>query len=190
MKIIETIAFVVSLYTMLIVVNIALKWLSTSKGRGTIMINNLTDPFINLFKRLKISHIGFIDISPLLAVVSLTIVNQILGRIRELENLKFGAITAVIISSIWNVIMSLLFLVLVAAVIRYILLMFTTNKLNSFANACDGFFIPLSSRVASRFIKNPSGYQQNLIVFIIVLTILLTAVSFGMKYLTDILMGI
>ena len=190
MKILEAFAFAVSLYTMLIVVNIALKWLSpNSRGRGTNMMNSLTDPYLNLFKRLKFAHIGFIDISPLLGVVVLTIINQILGRIRELANITFGAVVAVTISSVWNVIMTLLFAVLVIAAIRYLFLMFTSNKMNSFVSACDAFFIPLSSKVASKFIKNStSSYQLNLIIFIIVLTVLLTCVSFGMTYLTDILM--
>ena len=80
--------------------------------------------------------------------------------------------------------------VLVVAVVRYLFLLFTTNKLNSFANTCDQFFIPLSSRIASVFIKNASSsYQLNLIISIIVLTVLLTAGSFGITYLTNLLLG-
>ena len=97
---------------------------------------------------------------------------------------------AIIISSVWNVIMTLLLAVLVVAVVRYLFLLFTTNKLNSFANTCDQFFIPLSSRIASVFIKNASSsYQLNLIISIIVLTVLLTAGSFGITYLTNLLLG-
>lgn len=191
MKLLEIIAFIFSLYTMLIVVDIILKWIYTGpKGRGTKMISQLTDPFLNFIRRFRISRIGYIDISPLLAVMILSIINQILGRIRELGSITLWAVIAIILSSIWNVIMTLLLAVLVVAVIRYLFLMFTTNKMNSFANACDTFFIPLSSRIASVFIKNASSsYQLNLIISIITVAVLLTAGSFGMTWLTNLLMG-
>ncbi|MBO7429707.1 MAG: YggT family protein [Spirochaetia bacterium] len=191
MKLLEVLAFIFSLYTMLIVVDIILKWIYTGpKGRGTRMISQLTDPFLNFIRRFRISHIGYIDISPLLAVLILSIINQILGRIRELGSITLGAVSAIIISSIWNVIMTLLFAVLVVAVVRYLFLMFTTNKMNSFANACDAFFIPLSSRIASIFIKNASSsYQLNLIISIIVVAVILTLGSFGITSLTNLLMG-
>ena len=191
MKLLEVLAFIFSLYTMLIVVDIILKWIySGPKGRGTMMISQLTDPFLNFFKRFRISRIGYIDISPLLAVLTLSIINQILGRIRELGSITFWAIIAIIISSVWNVIMTLLLAVLVVAVVRYLFLMFTTNKMNSFANACDAFFIPLSSRIASVFIKNASSsYQLNLIISIIVVAVLLTVGSFSITWLTNLLTG-
>ena len=191
MKLLEVLAFIFSLYTMLIGVDIILKWIYTGpKGRGTRMISQLTDPFLNFIRRFRISHIGYIDISPLLAVLILSIINQILGRIRELGSITLGAVSAIIISSIWNVIMTLLFAVLVVAVVRYLFLMFTTNKMNSFANACDAFFIPLSSRIASIFIKNSSSsYQLNLIISILVVAVILTLGSFGITSLTNLLMG-
>ena len=191
MKLLEVLAFIFSLYTMLIVVDIILKWIySGPKGRGTMMISQLTDPFLNFFKRFRISRIGYIDISPLLAVLTLSIINQILGRIRELGSITFWAIIAIIISSVWNVIMTLLLAVLVVAAVRYLFLMFTTNKMNSFANACDAFFIPLSSRIASVFIKNASSsYQLNLIISIIVVAVLLTVGSFSITWLTSLLSG-
>ncbi len=191
MKLLDVLAFVFSLYTMLIVVDIILKWIYPGpRGRGTRMISQLTDPFLNFFRKFKISRIGYIDLSPLLAVLTLSIINQILGRIRELGSITLPAVAAIIISSVWNVIMTLLLAVLVVAVVRYLFLLFTTNKLNSFANTCDQFFIPLSSRIASVFIKNASSsYQLNLIISIIVITVLLTAGSFGITYLTNLLLG-
>lgn len=191
MKLLEVLAFIFSLYTMLIVVDIILKWIYTGpKGRGTRMISQLTDPFLNFFKHFRISRVGYIDISPLLAVLTLSIINQILGRIRELGSINLWAILAIIISSIWNVIMTLLLAVLLVAVVRYLILMFTTNKMNSFVNACDAFFIPLSSRIASAFIKNAaSSYQLNLVISIIVLAVLLTLGSFGITWLTNLLLG-
>ena len=192
MKLLETLAFVFSFYTMLTVADIILKWLySGPKGRATMMIAKLTDPYINFFRRFRISRIGYIDISPLLAVLVLSIVNQILGRIRELGNITLWAVVAIIISSIWNVIMTLLLAVLVVAVVRYLLLMFTTNKMNSFVNSCDAFFIPLSSRIASVFVRNSaSSYQLNLIISIIVVAVILTVGSFGINTLTNLLLGL
>ena len=191
MKLLETLAFIFSLYTMLIVVDIILKWLyPNSTGRSSRMISKLTDPFLNFFRRLRISRIGYIDISPLLAVVTLSIINQILGRIRELGSITFWAVIAIIISSIWNVIMTLLLAVLIVAVVRYLFLMFTTNKMNSFANMCDAFFIPLSSRIASVFVRNSaSSYQLNLIISSIVVAVILTVGSLGVNTLTNLLLG-
>ena len=192
MKFLEMLAFIFSLYTMLIVVNIILKWLyPNSNGRGSRMIFQVTDPFLNFFRKLRISRIGYIDISPLLAVMALSIINQILGRIRELGTITIWAVIAIIISSVWNVIMTLLLAVLIVAVVRYLFLMFTTNKMNSFANMCDAFFIPLSSRIASVFIKNESSsYQLNLIISIIVVAVILTVGSFCITYLTGFLLGL
>jgi len=190
-KLLETLSFVFSLYTMLIVVDIILKWLyPNSTGRSSRMISQLTDPFLNFFRKFRISHIGYIDISPLLAVVTLSIINQILGRLRELGSITFWAVIAIIISSIWNVIMTLLLAVLIVAVVRYLFLMFTTNKMNSFANMCDPFFIPLSSRIASVFVRNSaSSYQLNLIISIIVVAVILTVGSLGINTLTNLLLG-
>ena len=49
---------------------------------------------------------------------------------------------------------------------------------------------PLSSRIASLFIKNASSsYQLNLIISIIVVAVILTVGSFGITSLTNLLMG-
>ncbi|MCQ2604205.1 MAG: YggT family protein [Spirochaetia bacterium] len=192
MKLLEILGFVFSLYTMLLLVRIALVFITPGKenDRNSLLVK-MCDPYINFFRKFKISRLGAVDIAPLLAVIVLTIINQVLGRICAEHDLTFGIASSIIISSVWNVIQSFFFIVLIIAAIRYLMLMFLSNKMNAFTGGCDAFFVPLSSKFASLFLKkSASSYQMNLIIFIIFITVVLVAGNFAMKYLTGLLMAL
>lgn len=194
MKILELFASIFSLYTMLVVVNIAIKWVApNSRSRGVRMINMFTEPYLNLIRKLKISRAGYMDLSPLIAVMFLSIINQIIGCIRELQEITLWNVLSVVLIAFWSVFQSILFFILCFAAIRYILMLFSSNKNkpNAFYNICDAFFFPVTSRFASIFFKNTStNYPLNLVVFIIVLTVFLTAGNFGIKYLNHFILSL
>lgn len=194
MKILELIANILSFYTMLVMVNIVLKWVARNRnGGGISLINTITEPYFNFFRKFRFSRIGYCDIAPLLGIMVLSGTNQVLSLILILPKITFWSVLSVIIASFWNVFQSVLFFVLCFAAVRYLFMMFSTNKYrpNSFCNISDAFFIPLTARFGAFFFKNsPSGYPRNLIVFIIVLTVFLTAGNFGIKFLNQFLLSL
>lgn len=189
-KIIETVTFFISFYTLFIIVKIAIIWISPKRAADkNNFISKMCDPYLNLFKKLKFTQIGIVDISPLVAVMVLAVINQILTELLTRE-ITIGTVLSLTLSSLWNIFKSFAFFVLLIGVIRYIIMMFTSNKSNSFNNICDDFFVPLSSKVASLFIRDSvSNYQKNMTIFIILTVTLLIAGSLAVKFITGYLAG-
>jgi YggT family protein len=99
-------AFILSIYNMLIIVRILLLWiripqmnLSTSGISG--FLEKVVDPYLGIFKRISILHTGRLDFTPLAALMVLSILQRILQTYALTGDMTFGYILAIILQSLW-----------------------------------------------------------------------------------------
>ncbi|MHC1691692.1 MAG: YggT family protein [Sphaerochaetaceae bacterium] len=99
-------AFILSIYNMLIIVRILLLWiripqmnLNTSGISG--FLEKVVDPYLGIFKRISILHTGRLDFTPLAALMVLSILQRILQTYALTGDMTFGYILAIILQSLW-----------------------------------------------------------------------------------------
>lgn len=76
----QSLANFLQIYTILIVVRILLSWFQTAGWANQIMsfLSPITDPYLNIFRSF-IPPLGGIDISPILAIFLLQIIQNLLA---------------------------------------------------------------------------------------------------------------
>lgn len=65
------------LYSFCIFLRVVFSWINPSPNSLTYFISDITDPYLNLFKKI-IPPLGMIDISPIVALYALNILESIL----------------------------------------------------------------------------------------------------------------
>ncbi|GHU28833.1 membrane protein [Spirochaetia bacterium] len=67
------------------------------------IIHQLTDPYLNWFRRFSFLRAGAIDFSPIAAIGVLSLVNTIVQMLARFGTIRFGLIGAVLLSILWSV---------------------------------------------------------------------------------------
>ncbi len=119
--ILRVISSVLSVYMLLLFIRILLTWFSgASLGKPQEMLKRVTDPYLNIFRRLSFLSTGRVDFSPIAAVISLVIVLNIVNMLRFYGELRLGAVLALIFSAVWSAASFILVFFILLAAARYI----------------------------------------------------------------------
>ena len=166
----------VTIYTILCFINIIISWFPRAKftpfGKA---ISALTDPYMSFFSRSGWLTFGNIDFSPILSIGILSVISSILGGITATGRLYVGGILATIISMLWNVGSSLLSIVFLLVIIRWIVLTIKHGytPYNSGWNNIDQFLQKIAFKIAGTFVKNTFSYQKALLITWIAFAVIL-----------------
>ena len=174
---------IISIYMLLIIIRIVMTWFSTQYSNDPRnFLVKICDPYLNYFRKLNL-RLGNVDFSPILAITVLVILSNILNQIGSHGQITVGIILAVVISSVWYALSSLLTFFIIFIILRLIMLLVSTNTYSPFASGLDSILVPLASRAAGFFVKNKAtGYQTNLMIFGALLIGIKLAGSLAMKY--------
>ena len=168
----------VTIYTMLCFLNIIISWFPgakfTSIGRA---ISALTDPYMNFFSRSGWLTFGNIDFSPILSIGILSVISSILGGITSTGRIYVGGILGTIIIMLWNVSTSILSILFLLLLVRWIVLTVKHGytPYNSAWNNIDQFLQRLAFKVAGTFVKSTLSYQKALLITWISFAVILGA---------------
>lgn len=127
------ISFIVSIYSMLIVVRIILSWVNLEESQFSQIyqtICSITDPFLSLFRSLPGLKHGSLDFSPLVALVTLGIINTIINTMVRQGRISLGIVLGIILQSVWSVISFFLLMFIILIIFR-IVLDYTNTQGNS-----------------------------------------------------------
>lgn len=169
------------IYTIMCFINILMSWIPglkfTAFGR---FISSATDPYLNFFSKKGLFRIGMIDFSPIISLGILSLASSILGGIQSSGVIHFGGILATIIVNLWGIASSLLGILFLLVLIRWIVLM--ANKgvtdYNSGWNKLDQMLNKFTYKIAGTFVKCGMNYQKSLLVTWIALLVVLIAGHF------------
>ncbi len=166
------ISFVLLVYTILCCINVLLSWFPGAKftkfGKA---VCSITDPYMNFFSKKGLFRIGYFDFSPVISIGILVLLSSIIGGIVTTGRIFFGGILSTIISMIWSLASSLLGILFLLVLIRWIFLKVNKNQTSSTSiwYSIDGFLQNLASKISSTFNKKSISYDKQLLITWIVL---------------------
>ena len=167
---------IINIYTILCVISIILTWFPGAKftafGK---FLSSICDPYLNLFSKGGKLRIGNIDFSPILAIGILSLLTTILSRITLTGRIFFGGILAAIVSLFWNLGSSLLGILTLIILVRWIVLLVKKGytPYDSGWNNVDAMLQKPVYKISSTFSKNPVSYKTALLISWITLAVIL-----------------
>ena len=178
----KILSLVVIIYTFMCFIRIFLSWfpggLYTPFGRFLV---NACDPFLNRF-RCKWLRFSAFDFSPAVALCVLFILSSIFTGISEGKTFSLGILLSTLIQMIWGIFSSLLVILMVILLLRFIVLLVSNDygNYNSIWSQIDRALSPLIFRISSVFSGGkPLPLKTSLIISLVALFI----VWFGGKIL-------
>ncbi|MDR0302752.1 MAG: YggT family protein [Treponema sp.] len=175
--IIDILASAVSLYSILIFVRIIISWFGRAGDSKPVeLLGRITDPYIDWWRKILNLRLGFLDLSPLVAIAALSVVRTILYIVSTYERISIGTVLAVILLSVWSIVSFILGFCIIVLVLR--IFAYLTNR---------DIYTPFWKVVES--ISQPLLYKTNRLIFgnkienylkgIIVSTLIMTAIWIG-----------
>ncbi len=185
--ILTTIAALIQIYTLLCVVTVFLSWIPGARESsfGKILVK-ICDPYLNIFSKITFLRLGNIDFSPVIAIALLSLISSVLSGITRTGRIYFGAILATIINLAWSLVSTLLFLLMVIMIIRWIIL--ARNKgitVNSAWYQIDTFLSRVADRISKPFSKGTLSYKQSLLISWIAIAVILLAGYILISFITS-----
>ncbi len=158
---------VIIIYTILCLISIFMTWIPGAKftkfGR---FISSITDPYLNIFSRKGWLRFGNIDFSPILALALLSLLSSILGGITTTGMLSLSNILVLVINMIWSVASSLITIIFLLILIRWIVLLVNKGQVsvNSAWYQVDMMLQKFVYKIGNTFFKTNLTYQKALLV--------------------------
>ena len=162
------------LYSLLIVVRIILTWFRNIQYSGPVQfLARITDPYLDWWRQNFPLKAGVLDLSPLLAMVALSVVQNICSSIASMGRISLGVILSICLSTLWSVaafILGFCFIVLVLRLIAYVT---NRNIYSPFWQAIDSISRSFLYRVNRIIFGNKiPGYMTGIFISLAVLAAL------------------
>ncbi|MEW5816364.1 MAG: YggT family protein [Spirochaetota bacterium] len=157
--VIKLLSGIISVYILLLIIRIMLSWFQSNYlGKPYEILVRLTDPYLNIFRRIRFLRTARFDFSPIAALLVLGVLQNIAVTLAITGVITLGIILALIIGAVWSTISFLLILFLIIIVIRFIGLLLKASTVSPFWHALDVLLEPIVYRV-SRIV--PPKYGSN-----------------------------
>ena len=156
MFIFNLIGGVIGLYSLLIIVRIILTWFpgQALETKPVQVLAKATDPYLDWWRSSLNLKLGFMDLSPLVALSALSVVQFFCNFIAANGRITLGICLAAVVSSVWSIISFVLGFCFVAIIIRFIGYMANAGNSGTFWQIVDNISKPIISRVTRLFFGN------------------------------------
>lgn len=167
MAVLRFISAVVSVYMIILVVRILMTWFGRQvEGRPVEILMQITDPYLNVFRRMRFLRVGAFDFSPVVAIITLSVVNNIIGTLAVVGSVTLGFVLGLIVSALTSAATFLLGFFLVLTAIRIIGYFAQANTVNRFWMTLDHILQPLVYRTSELFRQGGNiSYRNGLFLF-------------------------
>lgn len=173
-------AAAVGIYSVLILIRIIISWFgSFASSKPVDLLCSITDPYLNWWQNKFSIRIGFLDFSAVLAIVSLSLIQNILYSLASYNRITIGYLLAILLMSLWSVFSFILGFCIIIIILRLIAYLTNRNIYSPFWQAIDSVSQPLLYRMNRIFYGKRIGSYLNGIIFSLAL---LTVVWIGGGY--------
>jgi YggT family protein len=193
----QLLAFILSIYNMLIIIRILLLWIRLPQGTASVvnfseLLGKIVDPYLNLFKGIGILRRGRFDLTPLAAFMVLNILQRIFSTYAVTGQITLGYVLALIFQSLWWSLGSLLLglLCVVLAIRLYFCYRRTQNSIQ-YITMLDTWINWILDPIHQMVFGGKEVSDRILISTTLILCVLLYAgLSIGINFLTGWLMAL
>jgi len=164
----------INIYMLLIFIRIILTWFNgISFGGFQTILNRITDPYLDWFRRFSFLRIGMLDLSPIIALAFLSLVNRFFVTLAHYGTISFGIILAMILQAVWGAISFFLGFLVILLLLRLAAYVFRQGNYSPFWRIIDTYSQPVLHRINRILFRNRIvNFRTGLIVSIICLVLL------------------
>ena len=172
-RLIGLLSSLVSIYMTIIFIRIILTWFTGfSTGGLQNVLAKITDPYLNWFRRFSGLRVGFIDLSPIVALGVLSLVNSVLSTLARYGSITIGIIIALVLQVAWSAVSFFLGFLIIVLVLRLIGHLANANMHSTFWRIVDTIARPILFRITRIVVRNRIvNFQTALILSIAILVI-------------------
>ncbi|HUX36544.1 MAG TPA: YggT family protein [Rectinemataceae bacterium] len=163
----------VTVYMLACAIRIFLTWVPRSDlGSAGRFLSSAVDPYLGFFARFRIFRVGRFDFSPIAALASLAVVNQVLITLAFAGAITVGGVAALVVEAIWSAFAFVLTFLALAALIRLIAYAARWNSLHPLWRVIDDMLNPILYRVThliwrDRIVNYLQGLATGLVVLLV-----------------------
>ena len=138
---------VISIYMMIVFARIILSWFSWMRGgRLQEVLVKVTDAYLNWFRRFPL-RIGFLDLSPIVALAVLSFVNRLFITFAHHQTVSLGLVLVMIVQMAWGVISFILGFLIIVIALRLVAYLARFNMYNPFWRIIEAIYQPVSYKI-------------------------------------------
>ena len=155
-------------YLFILSLRIVLGWFAPrALGRAWDLLVSATDPYLELFGRIRFLRGSLFDFSPIAAILALVVVLDLVNQLLYYGRITLGFFLASVFSAAWSGARFILVLFLIVGVIRTIPLLLRTSAGSPVWKVVDTIMQPIVAWVTRLFrLGRGSGYTQHLLLTI------------------------
>ena len=154
---------VISLYTFIIFIRVLITWIpSLTYSKFGRFLASITDPYLNIFRKIKFLRVGSVDFSPILAIGVLVLFSSVLSNFIAQQRLSVGILLSVIIGMCWSLLRSFIGILIFVLAIRLVFNLINKDS-GSIWTQLDQFLTPLMYKVSGLFFPRKYFQFRNLL---------------------------
>lgn len=192
MFIVNLLAALISIYSILIILRIILSWFGGMvQGRFVEYLVYLTDPYLNWWRRTLNLRIGVIDFSAIAGIAALSIAQNILFTIARFEKITLGNILAIVLMSAWSIVSFIIGFFIIVIILRLIAYLTNRDIYSPFWQIIDSVSKPVLYRINRIVFGNSiNNYMTGIIIAVIILIVLRIAGAILIPVIAGMLAGL
>ncbi len=165
MQVLQVVYAIIIVYVLVLSVRIVMGWFAPQAlGRAWELLRAVTDPYLDLFRRIRFLRGGMFDFSPIAAVLVLVLAADLIGQLVNWGRITVGFFLASAFAAAWSGARFLLLLFLIVGLIRMIPLLFRSSAGAGIWRVVDLIIQPLVAWVMRVFnLGRRTGYMQHLL---------------------------
>ncbi len=155
-------------YLFILSLRIVLGWFAPrALGKAWDLLAGATDPYLELFGRIRFLRGNLFDFSPIAAILALVVVLDLVNQLLYYGRITLGFFLASVFSAAWSGVRFILLLFLIVGVLRTIPLLLRTSAGSTVWKVVDTIMQPIVAWVTKVFrLGQGSGYTQHLLLTI------------------------
>jgi YggT family protein len=167
-QVLQIVYAIIIVYVLVLSLRIILGWfVPQTLGRAWEILRMITDPYLDLFRRIRFLRAGIFDFSPIAAVLVLVLVADLIGQLVNWGRITVGFFLASAFAAAWSGARFLLLLFLIVGVLRTIPILFRTTAGANVWRVLDLIIQPVVAWVMRIFrLSARGGYTQHLLLTI------------------------
>jgi len=185
-QVLSLLSLLLNIYMLIIFFRILLTWFSGFGTGGIIdFLSQITDPYLNWFRRFSFLRLGFLDLSPIVALGVLSLVNNILRMLASFGRISIGIILALALQAVWSAVSFFLGFFILILILRLIAFLLRQSGANPFWNVIETISNPVLYRINRIFFRGRIvKHLTALLVSIIGLALVYVALRFLFAFIS------
>ncbi|MDR1443434.1 MAG: YggT family protein [Treponema sp.] len=141
-------------YMLLIFIRVMISWFGGANlGRPAEILTQITDPYLNWWRKFPMFRTGYIDLSPVAGMAVLSLVQTVCNTTARYGRMSMGTLLAIVLQAAWSVISFVLGFFIIVLVLRFFAYLTNRNIYSAFWRIIDSISQPVLYRITRIFFR-------------------------------------